>query len=375
MAAACALAYRRYAKGAFPLAFVSLDNCPHNGDVLKLALTTTAKEWARRGLVEEGFVRYLEDPQKASFPLTMIDKITPGPSPFVQEELRRLGIGGMEALSPSGSAAPFVNAEAGELLVIEDRFPAGRPPLEAAGIRFADRDTVNRTDAMKVTACLNPLHTALAVTGCLLGYDRISDEMSDPLLRRLVEVIGYDEGLPVVPDPGILSPKAFLDEVLQERLPNPFIPDTPQRIASDTSQKIGIRFGRTIRAHADIPGEGASALIGIPLAIAAWCRYLLGIDDEGRPFRPSPDPLLSELQERLGNRAPFRVGRILSDESLFGVDLYAAGLGTKIENLFRDMQEGSGAVRRTLERELGRTRSLSTADGLKKAAAQRRERT
>ena len=101
--------------------------------------------------------------------------------------------------------APFINAEAAEYLVVEDKFPNGRMPLEEAGVIFTDRETVNKVEKMKVGTCLNPLHTALAVFGCLLGYELIADEMKDEELRRLVEKIGYDEGLPVVVDPGVES--------------------------------------------------------------------------------------------------------------------------------------------------------------------------
>lgn len=118
---------------------------------------------------------------------------------------------------------------------------------------MTDRETVNNVERMKVTTCLNPLHTALAVYGCLLGYTSIAAEMRDPQLRALVEHIGYDEGMPVVVDPGILSPRDFIAEVIRDRLPNPFIPDAPQRIACDTSQKVGIRFGETIKAYAASP--------------------------------------------------------------------------------------------------------------------------
>ena len=114
---------------------------------------------------------------------------------------------------------------------------------------FTSRETVEKVERMKVCTCLNPLHTALAVYGCLLGYTKISDEMKDADLVKLVEIIGYKEGLPVVTDPGILSPKKFIDEVLQIRVPNPFMPDTPQRIACDTSQKLSIRFGETIKEY------------------------------------------------------------------------------------------------------------------------------
>lgn len=206
---------------------------------------------------------------------------------------------------------------------------------------------------MKVTTCLNPLHTALAVSGCLLGYTLIADEMKDDTLRRFVEIIGYKEGLPVVVDPGILSPKQFLDEVLTERFANPFIPDTPQRIATDTSQKVGIRFGETIKSYIRREELDPAQLTAIPLAIAVWCRYLLGVNDAGEVFTLSSDPLLETLQGylqgvSLGDQTA-SVRPILEDERLFGVPLYEIGLGDKIEIMFQEMMAGPGAVRRTLE--------------------------
>jgi len=360
MSIAAALAYHRYRAGGHPLAFVSMDNCSHNGDKLKNGVVTVAREWQSRGLVEEGFLAYLQDGNRISFPLTMIDKITPRPAEKVREELGRLGIASMETVVTSRNTytAPFVNAEISEYLVVEDWFPGGRPALEEAGILFTDRETVNKVETMKVTTCLNPLHTALAVTGCLLGYTLIADEMKDPTLRKLVEAIGYREGLPVVVDPGILHPQPFLDEVLNERFANPFIPDTPQRIATDTSQKVGIRFGETIKSYLRRDDLDSARLTAIPLAIAAWCRYLIGVDDEGRSFTPSPDPLLETLQNHLqgtslGDTAS-NVRAILADSAIFGVDLYAAGLGERIEGMFYEMLTGPGAVRKTLDRELGR---------------------
>jgi fructuronate reductase len=92
----------------------------------------------------------------------------------------------------------------------------------------------------------------------------------------LVKEIGYGEGLPVVEDPGILDPRKFIDEVINKRFPNVYIPDTPQRIATDTSQKLAIRFGGTIQAYMENPEKQTSELIFIPLTIAAWLRYLIG---------------------------------------------------------------------------------------------------
>ncbi len=87
----------------------------------------------------------------------------------------------------------FVNAEEAEYLVIEDTFKNGRPPLDKVGVYFTDRSTVNKVERMKVTTCLNPLHTALAIFGSILGFTLISEEMKDPQLGALVEGIGYTE--------------------------------------------------------------------------------------------------------------------------------------------------------------------------------------
>ncbi len=118
--------------------------------------------------------------------------------------------------------APFVNAEGPQYLVIEDCFPNGRPALEKAGVYMTDRDTVNKVERMKVTTCLNPLHTALAVYGCVLGYTLIADEMKDPLLNKLVRQIGPGGDSTVVTlIQGILSPEDFVNEVIDVRSTKP----------------------------------------------------------------------------------------------------------------------------------------------------------
>ena len=352
-----ALLYERYQAGAFPLALLSLDNCSHNGMVLRQAVLGVAAAWSEKALVDAGFVTYLQ--QNVAYPCSMIDKITPRPSEKVQAKLREAGFQDMEFISSKrgGCYAPFVNAEKTEYLVVEDVFPNGRPPLEKVGVIFTDRETVDRVERMKVCTCLNPLHTALAVFGCLLGYTLIADEMKNPLLQKLVEKIGLAEGMKVVTDPGVLNPVDFINECLQQRFPNPAIPDTPQRIACDTSQKVGVRFGETIKAYQSAADLDAASLVYIPLAIAGWCRYLLGIDDAGQPFVVSPDPLLADLQQHL---AAVKIGGvvdasaalqpILSDVRIFGTDLYAAGLGEKIEGYFREMTAGPKAVEQVLDK-------------------------
>ena len=266
------LLYTRYLSGKKPIAMVSTDNCSHNGEKLYAAVMAFAKAWIANGLAEKGFEEYLNDESKVSFPWSMIDKITPRPDASVEEMLRKDGLEDLDPVVTSKKTwvAPFVNAEETEYLVIEDKFPNGRPALEKVGVIFTDRDTVNNVERMKVTTCLNPLHTALAVYGCILGYTKISDEMKDTELVNLVNTLGYKEGLPVVVNPGVLDPKEFIDTVLQVRVPNPFMPDTPQRIATDTSQKLGIRYGETIKSYVADADLDVTSLTMIPLVQAGW---------------------------------------------------------------------------------------------------------
>ena len=213
---------------------------------------------------------------------------------------------------------------------------------------------------MKVCTCLNPLHTTLAIYGCLLGYRLISEEMKNPLLKKFVEIVGYTEGLPVVVNPGVLDPKQFIDEVVQKRIPNPFMPDTPQRIATDTSQKLPIRFGETIKAYDRDPSLSVSSLKMIPLVFAGWLRYLMAVDDTGAAFDPSSDPLLPSLRPlfascRLGSMPEDLsfLDELLSNESIWGVNLFSVGLADQVKHYFRELTAGPGAVWATLEKYLG----------------------
>ena len=361
MAVVAAMMFYRFNAGAAPMALVSMDNCSHNGEKLRSSVLEIVRGWEKNGFVPASFVAYMEDENRVSFPWSMIDKITPRPAEVIEKQLTALGVEDMAPVVTSKNTyiAPFVNAEVPQYLVVEDRFPNGRPALEKAGVYLTTREVVNMTERMKVTTCLNPLHTALAVYGCVLGYESIAAEMGDEQLKKLVETIGYVEGLPVVTDPGIISPRAFIDEVVIQRLPNPFIPDTPQRIATDTSQKVGIRFGETIKSYLASAELDVNSLTAIPLALAGWLRYLLGVNDQGEPFAISSDPMLAQLQDAMKGIVfgqPETVGDslrpILDNASIFGVSLCEAGLADKVKGLFRELIAGPGAVRATLKKYL-----------------------
>ena len=369
MGKVCALLYERWqatpsgssdlsGSSGLPLTIQSMDNCSHNGDKVKAGVFAYAERWVQDGLVPAAFLDYLKDEKKITFPWSMIDKITPRPHEKVKEMLAADGFEDNDYIETEKHTftAPFVNAEEVQYLVIEDHYTNGRPPLDLGGALYTTRETVDKVETMKVTTCLNPLHTAMALYGCMLGYTLISAEMADEDLRPFIQKIGYMEAMPVVTDPGVLNPYEFIGAVINRRLPNPFMPDAPQRIACDTSQKLPIRFGETLKKYI-ARGLDKSNLILIPLTLAGYARYLKGIKDDGTPFDCSPDPLLEELQAIV---APLEIGKpdqdwsplkkLYTRKDIFAVDLYEAGLGEQIEGMVKELYAGPGAVRKTLHK-------------------------
>ena len=319
MAVLVAMLYERYKAGRYPIALVSMDNCSRNGAKLRESVLTMTEEWKKVGFVDEGFVNYVSDEKIVAFPWTMIDKITPRPSEQIAADLEK-----------------------------------------GFGVYMADRNTVNLSERMKVTVCLNPVHSATGPLGVVLGYDLFAHMLNtNEDMMKMARMIAYDEGLPVVANPGILSPQAFVDELFNERFPNEYLGDTNLRLAVDVSQMVGIRFGETIKAYVAKFGD-ASRLTAIPLGIAGWLRYMLGVDDEGNKFELAPDPMNEELQEQfkdivVGKTETFKdqLKPILSNERLFFTDLYKDGVGEKIEEMFREMLAGPGAVRATIHKYVG----------------------
>jgi fructuronate reductase len=131
------------------------------------------------------------------------------------------------------------------------------------------------------------------------------------------------------------------------------MPDTPQRIATDTSQKLAIRFGETFKAYQS-RGLEVSVLKCIPFALASWLRYLLGVNDEGKAFELSPDPLLESAQADIAQvkfGQPLKGGeldKIMARTEIWGYDLSTSVLKEAVIKNFESMNAGVGAVRKTL---------------------------
>ncbi|MGN1031347.1 MAG: mannitol dehydrogenase family protein, partial [Butyricicoccaceae bacterium] len=243
-------------------------------------------------------------------------------------------------------------------LLIENLFPNGHPPLEQLGIIFTSGKIVEKSMEMKACSTLNPMDTAMAAFGMLLGHETICSEMSDPDIVTFITNLSNVECMPLGADPGVLDPTEFIHEILTVRYPNPYLNDTPARIMTDTSQKVGTRYGQILRNYYNSPApmDRVTRLHYIPLAIAGWLRYLIGVDDNGEPMQMSPDPLLDSLQ---GILAGIKLGDtvteeqlypILSDRTIFTTNLFEVGCGERVVEYFNELNAGPGAVRSTLHR-------------------------
>jgi fructuronate reductase len=352
----CALLYERYLHGEQqPVALVSLDDCAQNGiklhseEKLQQAVYCVVSEWVKRELVEDGFWLYVISPNLVSYPWSITDTLLLSekniPEHFYSDGLNH---------------ADGAVTEETYYFVIEDTFPNGRPPLELAGVCFTDRETVSKVERMEKCMCLVPLYGALAVFGCLFGYENIADEMNDGLLNTLVHRLAYQEELPVTVNPEIIEPKRYVKEVLDVRLPNKLVSNTPQQVFADMSQHMSAYFGESIKEY--YTERKIPELKYIPLVLAVWCRCLVGIDDNGVPFDISAFPVpekartLASVQFNSGNTGcvipEAYLFPLLSDVSVFGIDLYTCGLARRVVQYFTECISGPGAVRTILQKYL-----------------------
>jgi mannitol-1-phosphate/altronate dehydrogenase len=250
-------AYRRRREAGIP-AFTALscDNIQHNGGVLRGAVLALA------ALREAKLADWID--RSASFPSTMVDRITPVTA---EQDVKALA----ERYGIIDRWPVF--AEAFSQWVIEDRFVAGRPAWEDVGAQFvAD---VAPYEFMKLRL-LNASHLAVAGLGRLAGYVTVDAAMADPLIARYMTALMQRETGPTLPPvPGVDLPR--YQATLIERFSNPRIRDTVERVNTDAPLNILLDPIR------DRLPSGASLEL-LALALAAWLRRVRGEDERGQPI-------------------------------------------------------------------------------------------
>jgi len=262
---------RRRDNGVGPFTCLCCDNLQGNGAILRQTVISLAR------MSDSDLAEWID--ANCAFPNSMVDCIVPATSAKEIALAREFGIDDQVPVTHE----PF------RQWVIEDNFCAGRPDLDKAGATFTDQ--VHDFETMKLRI-LNGGHQVLCLVGELMGIEFISEAMADSLVYRFFRKVEEEEILPhVKPVPGF-APLKYLD-LISERFANPAIVDTTRRVSFDGSSR---QPGFILPSVTDGLKSG-SLVDGLALVSATWCRYCLGIRDDGSPIEPN-DPFWDDLQAR-----------------------------------------------------------------------------
>ncbi len=250
---------RRKERGIIPFTVMSCDNIQANGDVARAMFCAFAE---RKDAALGAWIK-----AEVAFPNAMVDRITPVTAASdIQQLEERFGI---------SDAWPVV-CEPFTQWVLEDHFPAGRPPYEKAGVQLV-KDVVPY-ELMKLRL-LNASHQALTYFGYLSGYRYAHEVTQNKLFADFLLNYMKEEAMPTLdPVPGI-----DLDEyrhTLIERFSNPEVRDTLARLCAESSDRIPKWLLPVIRSRLDAGGDiRRSAAV-----VASWARYAEGTDEQGQPI-------------------------------------------------------------------------------------------
>lgn len=263
----------RREKGLRPFTLMSCDNLPSNGHVLKKLVLQFAHK------VDPSLASWIDE--NAKFPSSMVDRITPATTETDIAELEK----------SSGVYDPAcVVHEPFRQWVIEDDFVGKRPAWEKAGAQLVT--SVDAHEFMKLR-CLNGTHSSLAYLGYLAGYETIAEVSNNSTFAAFCNGLWHNEILPTLPQPEGEDLKEYCSSLLV-RYQNSAIRHKTWQIAMDGSQKLPQRILGTISdnlANERIPK-------GLCLAVAAWIRYVGGIDEKGEAIDVR-DPLAAKLKNTL----------------------------------------------------------------------------
>jgi fructuronate reductase len=286
---------RRRAAGIAPFTVLCCDNLPANGRTVRAVVARYA------AICDPDLGRFVDG--EVAFPSTMVDRIVPATTDADRAAISaRLGV---------EDAWPVVT-EPFTQWVIEDRFGAGRPRLEEAGAELVD--DVAPYELMKLRL-LNGSHSSLAYLGYLAGYETVADVMKDAAFGRLVRRLMDDEVTPTLSVPPRADIAGYKRSLI-ERFANPALKHRTWQIAMDGSQKLPQRLLGTVR---DRLAAGAP-LPQLALGVAAWMRYVTGIDEAGQPIDVR-DPMSARLRRIADEAGPAaeRLGpALLSITEIFG---------------------------------------------------------
>jgi fructuronate reductase len=292
---------QRRDKGIKSFTAMSCDNLPENGEVLEKVVVQYAEQ------IDISLAAWIQ--KDTRFPSTMIDRIVPATTDEDRAEIEaKLGLRDQGVVL----AEPFAQ------WVIQDSFSDGRPQWETVGALLVD--DVRVFEKMKLRL-LNGSHSTLAYCGYLSGFDTISEVMREPAFVRLVTTFMEREAGETLAVPAGFDVQDYQRQ-LRERFSNSALKHRTWQIAMDGSQKLPQRLLETLREQL----AGCGHIDILCLAVAAWIRYVSGVDEKGQPIEVS-DPLAAQLRAACdanrGNAAAM-ARAVISMSEVFGDDLIDA---------------------------------------------------
>ena len=276
----------------------------NNGKVLKDCVLKLIRLWG----LDDAFLAWVNEANV--FCSTLVDRIVSGRSKSAIEKY------------PDDSMV--VVAEPFGLWVIESEKDISEEfTLAKAGMPVVFTDDLRPHRECKVRV-LNGTHTGMALISYLCGVDIVADAMADPLLRRYIDRLGYDELVPMVPEP-LDEARAFADKVM-ERFENPFLNHKLLDISLNSVSKWKARDLPTVRESL-AAGKEPECLIFSLAALLAFDT--IALDEDGQYYGKRPNgeryPIREDrkVTEAVQAETAEDVKRILSDTGLWGEDLSA----------------------------------------------------
>lgn len=284
-----------------PLSIMSCDNMPENGRKTRNAVVDFARH------IDADLAIWIET--HITFPSTMVDRIVPALTDATQEEIDTL----LGYHDPCG-----IISEPFRQWVVEDNFAAGRPEWEKVGVELVDN--VLPYEEMKLRM-LNGSHSFLAYLGYLAGYEHISDCMQDPYFKQAAYQLITQEQAATLNMPQGVDLTQYAQSLI-DRYSNPNIQHRTWQIAMDGSQKLPQRLLESAAWHI----QHQRPFPHIALGIAAWMKYVGGVDEQGNAIMVK-DPLADELYQRFHstNNLISRVQSLLGIRAIFGDQLPIEG--------------------------------------------------
>lgn len=250
---------RRRERGIIPFTVMSCDNIQGNGEVAHKMFGAFATA------LDPEFGAWVE--ANVPFPNSMVDRITP-----VTTDADRADISTSYGIE---DAWPVV-CEDFTQWVLEDKFVAGRPDFEQAGVQVVD--DVVPYELMKLRL-LNASHQGLCYFGYLAGYRAVHDVARNELFSRfLLRYMDLEATPTLAPVPGV-DLEAY-KRTLIDRFSNEYVADTVARLCAESSDRIPKWLMPVVRENL-----AAGRDIALSAAIvASWARYAEGVDESGNPI-------------------------------------------------------------------------------------------